>query len=66
MHVPTFFMFLLNTKAPEYPFLILFQQDLFAAYQEIAPEITGNVMKYYVQHACQWLSMEECCPEWIC
>ena len=46
----------IDPKAPEGPFLILFQRDLLAAYQEIAPEITSNVMKYYVQHAPQWLS----------
>ena len=46
----------LNPKAPKGPFLTLFQRDLLAAYQEVEPEITSNVMKYYVQHASQWLS----------
>ena len=31
--------------------ITLFQRDLLAAYQEVEPEITSNVMKYYVQHA---------------
>ena len=51
VYVPTFLMIHLNPKAPEGPFLTLFQRDLLAAYQEVEPEITSNVMKYYVQHA---------------
>ena len=49
----------IDSKAPEGPFLILFQRDLFAANQEIAPKITCNVMEYYVQHASQWLSWKD-------
>ena len=46
----------LNPGASEGPFLTLFQRDLIVAFQEIDPEIVKTTMKYFLDHASQWLS----------
>ena len=46
----------LLTRAPENPFLTLFERVLLFAYCEIAPDITNLVIDYYFEHATQWRS----------
>ena len=46
----------LHPKAPEGPFLCLFQRDLLCSYFEIEPNISEVAMKYFLLNASQWLS----------
>ena len=45
----------LHLKACDGPFLTLFQRNLLLAYREIQPDVADMVMKYYLDHAGQWL-----------
>ena len=56
VYVPSFLMIHLNPGAPEGPFLTLFQRDLLVAFRDIDPAIVEMTMKYYLEHASQWLS----------
>ena len=56
VYVPSFLMVHLHPKAPEGPFLCLFQRELLCSYFEIEPNISEVAMKYFLSHASQWLS----------
>ena len=56
VNLPTFLMIHLKPGASEGPYLTLFQRDLIVAFQEIDPEIVKTTMKYFLEHASQWLS----------
>ena len=58
-------MIYLHPKAPESPFLTLFQPDLLFAYREIAPDITNLVMDYYLEHASNDF-LKKYCIEYPC
>ena len=55
VYVPSFVMIHLHPKACDGPFLTLFQRNLLLAYREIQPDVADMVMKYYLDHAGQWL-----------
>ena len=56
VNLPTFLMIHPKPGASEGPYLTLFQRDLIVAFQEIDPEIVKTTMKYFLEHASQWLS----------
>ena len=56
VYLPTFLMIRLKPGTSEGLYLTLFQRDLIVAFQEIDPEIVKTTMKYFLEHASQWLS----------
>ena len=48
----------LHIKACDGPFLTLFPRNFLLAYREIQPDGADMVMKYYLDHAVQWLNHE--------
>ena len=56
IYVPSFFPIHLKPSAAEGPIIILFQRDHFLAYREIDSEQADVVLKYFYEHAAQWMS----------
>ena len=61
VYVPSFLMIHLKPRAPEGPFITLFQRDLIIAFRDINPEIVKTTMKYFLEHASQWMSWKNVC-----
>jgi len=56
VYVPSFLMIHLKPRAPEGPYLTLFQRDLLLAYSELDPSVANLVLKYFLDHASEWLT----------
>ena len=53
--MPSFLLIHLKPSAAEGPKLTLFQRDLLLAYREIDFELADVVLKYFYEHAVQWM-----------
>ena len=56
VYVPSFLLIHLKPSAAEGPGITLFQRDLLLAFREIDPELADIALKYYHEHAIQWLT----------
>ena len=56
VYVPSFLLIYLKPSAAEGPSITLFQRDLLLAYREIDSKLTDVVLKYFYEHAVQWMS----------
>ena len=55
-YVLSFLLIPLKLSAAEGPRITLFQRDLLLAYCEIDSELADAVLKYFYEHALQWMS----------
>ena len=56
VYVPSFVMIHLKPSAAEGPGIMLFQRDLLLAYSEIDSELAEVTLKYFYDHAQQWVT----------
>ena len=54
--MPSFLLIHLKPSAAEGPRITLFQRDLLLAYSEIDSKLADVVLKYFYEHAVQWMS----------
>jgi len=56
VYAPSFFLIHLKPSVAEGPGITLFQRNLLHAYKEVDPELAEVALKYFYEHAVQWLS----------
>ena len=56
VYVPSFLLIHLKPSAAESPEITLFQRNLLFAYREIDSELADLALKYFYEHAIQWLT----------
>ena len=54
--MPSFLLIYLKPLEAEGPRIRLFQRDLLLAYSEIDSKLADVVLKYFCEHAVQWMS----------
>ena len=54
--MPSFLLIHLNSLEAEGPRITLFQRDLLLAYPKIDSKLSDVVLKYFYEHAVQWMS----------
>ena len=56
VYMPSFFIIYLKPLVAEGSEITLFQRNLLHAYRDIGPELAKVALKYFYEHAVQWLS----------
>ena len=56
VYPPSFIQIHLKQATSEGSYLTLFQRDFLFACREVNPELTEEALKYYYEHASQWLN----------
>ena len=66
VYMPSFFIIHLKPSVAEGPEITLFQRNLLHAYRDIDPELAEVALKYFYEHAVQWLSPINIALECLC